>query len=53
MDQQYYINLEEEFGAHNYKSLDVVLNRGEGFWAWDVEGNKYMDCLSAFMKPLG
>ena len=48
MDQQYYINLEEEFGAHNYKPLDVVLNRGEGVWVWDVEGNKYMDCLSAY-----
>ncbi len=48
MDQQYYIKLEEEFGAHNYKPLDVVLNRGEGVWVWDVEGNKYMDCLSAY-----
>ncbi len=43
-----YINLEEEFGAHNYKPLDVVLQRGEGIWVWDVEGNKYMDCLSAY-----
>ena len=48
MDQRYYINLEDEFGAHNYKPLDVVLNRGEGVWVWDVEGNKYMDCLSAY-----
>ncbi|MBW2596800.1 MAG: aminotransferase class III-fold pyridoxal phosphate-dependent enzyme, partial [Deltaproteobacteria bacterium] len=48
MDQQYYIKLEDEFGAHNYKPLDVVLNRGEGVWVWDVEGNKYMDCLSAY-----
>lgn len=43
-----YINLEEEFGAHNYKPLDVVLQRGEGIWVWDVAGNKYMDCLSAY-----
>jgi ornithine--oxo-acid transaminase len=43
-----YINLEDEMGAHNYKPLDVVLNRGEGIWVWDVEGNKYMDCLSAY-----
>jgi ornithine--oxo-acid transaminase len=43
-----YINLEDELGAHNYKPLDVVLNRGEGIWVWDVEGNKYMDCLSAY-----
>ncbi|MCK5192924.1 MAG: ornithine--oxo-acid transaminase, partial [Desulfobulbaceae bacterium] len=33
---------------HNYKPLDVVLNRGEGIWVWDVEGNKYLDCLSAY-----
>jgi ornithine--oxo-acid transaminase len=43
-----YINLEDELGAHNYKPLDVVLHRGEGIWVWDVEGNKYMDCLSAY-----
>jgi ornithine--oxo-acid transaminase len=48
MDQQYYIKLEEEFGAHNYKPLDVVLQRGEGVWVWDVDGKKYMDCLSAY-----
>lgn len=48
MDSQQYIQLEDEFGAHNYKPLDVVLQRGEGVWVWDVEGNKYMDCLSAY-----
>ena len=48
MKPQDYINLEDELGAHNYKPLDVVLNRGEGIWVWDVEGNKYMDCLSAY-----
>ncbi|MGD9235153.1 MAG: ornithine--oxo-acid transaminase [Desulfobacterales bacterium] len=48
MKAQDYINLEDEFGAHNYKPLDVVLQRGEGIWIWDVEGNKYMDCLSAY-----
>lgn len=48
MDQQQYIQLEDEFGAHNYKPLDVVLNRGEGVWVWDVEGNKYLDCLSSY-----
>jgi ornithine--oxo-acid transaminase len=36
------------YGAHNYKPLDVVLNRGEGVWVWDVEGTRYMDCLSAY-----
>jgi ornithine--oxo-acid transaminase len=48
MKAQDYIKLEEELGAHNYKPLDVVLNRGEGIWVWDVEGHKYMDCLSAY-----
>ncbi len=48
MKQQHYITLENEFGAHNYKPLDVVLSRGEGVWVWDVDGNKYLDCLSAY-----
>jgi ornithine--oxo-acid transaminase len=43
-----FIGLEEEYGAHNYKPLDVVLSRGRGVWVWDVEGNKYMDCLAAY-----
>ena len=43
-----YIALEEQYGAHNYKPLDVVLSKGEGVWVWDVEGNRYMDCLSAY-----
>jgi len=48
MDTQYYIDLENRLGAHNYKPLDVVLQRGEGIWVWDVEENKYMDFLSAY-----
>jgi len=48
MDPKEYIELEEKYGAHNYKPLDVVLNRGQGIWVWDVQGNKYMDCLSAY-----
>jgi len=48
MDTQQYIQLEQEFGAHNYKPLDVVLSRGEGVWVWDVAGNRYLDCLSAY-----
>jgi len=48
MKNQDYINMEDVYGAHNYKPLDVVLNRGEGVWVWDVEGNKYLDCLSAY-----
>jgi len=48
MKNQDYVNMEDVYGAHNYKPLDVVLNRGEGVWVWDVEGNKYLDCLSAY-----
>ena len=48
MKTQDYIRLEEEYGAHNYKPLDVVISRAEGVWVWDVEGNRYMDCLSAY-----
>ncbi len=43
-----YIRLENEFGAHNYKPLDVVLSRGQGVWVWDADGNKYLDCLSSY-----
>jgi ornithine--oxo-acid transaminase len=43
-----YIALEEEFGARNYHPIDVVLTRGQGIWVWDVEGTRYMDCLSAY-----
>jgi ornithine--oxo-acid transaminase len=39
---------ESAFGATNYKPLDVVLTRGEGVYVWDVEGRRYLDCLSAY-----
>ncbi len=42
------IELEEEYGAHNYHPLDVVLTRGEGVWVYDVEGKRYLDCLSGY-----
>ncbi|HPO58325.1 MAG TPA: ornithine--oxo-acid transaminase [Anaerolineaceae bacterium] len=42
------MELEEKYGAHNYHPLDVVLDRGEGVWVYDVEGNRYLDCLSAY-----
>jgi ornithine--oxo-acid transaminase len=48
MKSQEYIDLEEKFGAHNYHPLDVVLTRGEGVWVYDVDGNKYLDCLSSY-----
>jgi len=41
MDTQHFINLENRYGAQNYKPLDVVLSRGEGIWVWDVEGKKH------------
>jgi len=43
-----YIRLEHDFGANNYHPLDVVIQRGEGVWVWDVEGNKYLDFLAAY-----
>jgi len=43
-----FIRLEDEYGAHNYHPLDVVIQRGEGCWVWDVEGNKYLDFLAAY-----
>ena len=43
-----YIETEALYGAKNYKPLDVVLTRGEGVYVWDVDGRRYMDCLSAY-----
>jgi ornithine--oxo-acid transaminase len=43
-----YIDLERTYATHTYTPLDVVLCRGEGVWVWDVEGKKYLDCLSAY-----
>ncbi len=48
MKTPHYIDLETQFGANNYNPLNVVLCRGEGIWVWDVEGRKYLDCLSAY-----
>lgn len=45
---EYFINLEDQYGAHNYHALDVVLTKGDGVWVYDIEGNKYLDCLSAY-----
>ena len=45
---QDFIEAENEYGAMNYKPLDVVLSRGEGIWVWDVEGNCYLDCLAGY-----
>jgi len=43
-----YIEMEEQFGAHNYHPLDIVIKKAEGVWVEDVEGNKYMDFLAAY-----
>lgn len=48
MQNQEYIDIEDRYGAHNYHPLDVVIERGEGVWVYDVEGKKYLDCLSAY-----
>lgn len=45
---QYYIDLEDEHGAHNYHPLPVVLEKGDGVYVWDVEGKRYYDFLSAY-----
>ena len=43
-----YIALEDNYGAHNYHPLDIVVERAEGVWVHDVDGKKYLDCLSAY-----
>ncbi len=48
MSARDYIVLEDRYNAHNYAPLDVVIAEAEGPWVWDVEGNKYLDCLSAY-----
>ncbi|MGN1289925.1 MAG: aminotransferase class III-fold pyridoxal phosphate-dependent enzyme, partial [Bradyrhizobium sp.] len=39
---------EAQFGTYNYEPIGVVLSRGEGVWVWDTDGNRYLDCLSAY-----
>ncbi len=48
MDSKELIAIANQYGARNYHPLDVVCTRGEGVWLYDVEGNKYLDCLSAY-----
>ncbi|WP_027571191.1 ornithine--oxo-acid transaminase [Bradyrhizobium sp. WSM1743] len=43
-----FIATEARFGARNYEPIGVVLSRGEGVWVWDTDGNRYLDCLSAY-----
>ncbi len=48
MNTKDFIAIEEEYGAHNYHPLDVVIERAEGVWVYDVDGKRYLDCLSAY-----
>lgn len=48
MNTQDFIAIEEKYGAHNYHPLDVVINKAEGVWVYDVDGKKYLDCLAAY-----
>ena len=43
-----YISLEDQYGAHNYRPLDIVVRKAKGVWVTDVEGKKYLDCLAAY-----
>ncbi|HVA28130.1 MAG TPA: ornithine--oxo-acid transaminase [Candidatus Baltobacteraceae bacterium] len=43
-----FIDLDERYGANNYAPLDLVVERAEGVWIWDVDGKKYLDCISAY-----
>jgi ornithine--oxo-acid transaminase len=45
---QDFIALEEQYGAHNYHPLDIVIERAQGVWVYDVEGKRYLDCLSSY-----
>ena len=48
LNTQDYVALEDRYNAHNYQPLDVVITRAERVWVWDVDGRKYLDCLSAY-----
>jgi len=48
MTTRNFVDLENEYGAHNYHPLDVVIERAEGVWVYDVEGKRYLDCLAAY-----
>jgi len=48
MNTKFFVDMEDIYGAHNYHPLDVVITKAKGIWVWDVEGNKYLDFLSAY-----
>ena len=43
-----FIDIEDRYGAHNYSPLDLVVERAEGIWLYDVDGKRYLDCVSAY-----
>jgi ornithine--oxo-acid transaminase len=43
-----YLAQVDQYSAHNYHPLPIIISKGEGAWVWDIEGNKYLDCLSAY-----
>src|SRR5690349_25087197 len=45
---EYFVELESKYGAHNYHPLDVVIHEASGVWVMDVDGKRYLDCLSAY-----
>ncbi|MCG3224194.1 MAG: aminotransferase class III-fold pyridoxal phosphate-dependent enzyme, partial [Candidatus Heimdallarchaeota archaeon] len=45
---KFYLDLDDKWTAHNYKPIPVVIEKAKGIWVWDVDGKKYMDCLSAY-----
>jgi len=48
LQSEEFVELENKYGAHNYHPLDVVIERAEGVWVYDVEGRRYLDCLAAY-----
>src|SRR5512139_58303 len=48
MNTKDFIALEEQYGAHNYHPLDVVIERAEGVWVYDVDGRRFLDCLASY-----
>jgi ornithine--oxo-acid transaminase len=48
LNTQSYLDLENAYGAHNYHPLDVVIERAQGVWVYDVEGKRYLDCLASY-----
>ena len=48
MTTEQFISLEDTYGASNYKPLDVILNKAKGVWVWDIDGNRYLDCVAAY-----